>query len=55
MTDRLATAEIEVTPAMVEAGTRALWETPLVEFPNPSDALDVRIILEAALRAREGG
>ena len=42
--------EIEITPEMVEAGTAALWETALVEFPNPRDRLAVRTILEAALR-----
>ena len=43
--------EIEITPEMIEAGTKALWETSLVEFSNPADALDVKAILEAALRA----
>ena len=45
--------EIEITPEMIEAGTIALWEkTTLAEFPHPADRLEVRIILEASLRAR---
>ena len=44
---------IEVTPEMIEAGTVALWEkTTLAEFPHPADRLEVKVILEAALRAR---
>ena len=44
---------VEVTPEMIEAGTVALWEkTTLAEFPHPADRLEVRIILEASLRAR---
>ena len=41
---------VEITPGMIEAGTQELWETSLVEFPNPADRLDVKRILEAALR-----
>ena len=44
--------EVDVTPEMVEAGTKALWGTTLVEFPHPSHRLDVRTILEAALRVQ---
>jgi hypothetical protein len=46
------TGNIEITPEMIEAGTRTLWETSLVEFPNPSDREYVKAILEAALLAR---
>ena len=49
--ERQAGVEIEVTPEMVEAATEALWESSLVEFPNPADRLDVQIIVAAALRA----
>ena len=53
MAGQAGDSEIEITPEMIEAGTEALWEkNTLTEFPNPSDRLDVRIILEAALRAR---
>ena len=52
MAGQAGVCEIEITPAMIDAGTEALWKTSLVEFPNPTDALDVRDVLEAALRAR---
>ena len=46
-------AYVEVTPEMIDAGTVALWEkTTLAEFPHPADRLEVKVILEAALRAR---
>ena len=54
MAEGQADAEIEVTPEMIEAGTKALWKTSLADFPNPADALDVRDVLEAALRVRSG-
>ncbi len=51
-TDSLkGTGDVEITPEMIEAGTKALWETSLVEDPHPSHALDVKLIVESALRA----
>ena len=51
-----AAKEIEITPEMIEAGTVALWEkTTLAEFPHPADRLEVKVILEAALRVQAGG
>ena len=48
-------ASAEITDEMVEAGTVALWEnTTLAPHPHPADRLDVRKILEAALRAAQG-
>lgn len=55
MTEAKTEPEIEITPEMIEAGTKALWETSLVEFPHSGDALCVRAILESALRAPKAG
>lgn len=47
-------AGAEITDEMIEAGVQALWnDTTLAEFPNPADRLDIKKIVEAALRVRE--
>jgi hypothetical protein len=41
-------AEIEVTPAMIEAGVRVLWDSAMVEQPmdGPDQLVIERIFLE---------
>jgi hypothetical protein len=45
--------EIEITPEMIEAATKVLHESGIVEFPTPSDECPVKRMLEAALVARK--
>ena len=50
---RQASAEIEITPAMVEAGVRALQESGLIEHPKLISADLVLEVLVVALAKRE--
>jgi hypothetical protein len=50
--DRSADSEIEVTPAMIEAGVKVLRESGYSDVPMSSDPELVRDILLSALRTR---
>jgi hypothetical protein len=44
-------SEIEVTPAMIEAGLKALWETGAIEHPSGGDEYVVRAVFSAMIAA----
>ena len=51
MIEECSEDEIEITPAMIEAGCEALWDTEYGSCPTTRSAEVVELILEASLRA----
>jgi hypothetical protein len=41
--------EIELTPAMIEAGLKALWATGAIEHPSGGDESVVRAVFSAMI------
>lgn len=41
--------DVVITPEMIEAGVRVLWESGKIEYESDSDRITVREILHASL------